>query len=71
MNEDDAKSIMLAEFRIWCAGREIKLPALRSQAIEFYFNHLSANRRDLLDFQSGAREWHVIQGWLREARLCR
>jgi hypothetical protein len=54
MDEDEAKRLVLDEFRIWCTAREIKLPALRSLAIEFYFDQLEADRRDLLDFPSEA-----------------
>ena len=44
MDEDEAKRLVLDEFRIWCTAREIKLPALRSLAIEFYFDQLEADR---------------------------
>jgi hypothetical protein len=71
MDEDEAKRLVLDEFRIWCTAREIKLPALRSLAIEFYFDQLEADRRDLLDFPSEAGKWQVVQAWLRNARLCR
>jgi hypothetical protein len=71
MHEDEAKRLVLDEFRIWCTAREIKLPASRSLAIKFYFDHLEADRSDLLDFPSEAGKSQVVQAWLRNARSCR
>jgi hypothetical protein len=71
MNQDEARPLVLDEFRIWCTAREIKVPALRSQAIEFYFDHLEADRGDLLDFPSYEGKCQLVQKWLRDAGVCR
>jgi len=69
MDEDEAKRLVLDEFRIWCTAREIKLPALRSLAIEFYFDQLEADRRDLLDFPSEAGKWTGCPGMASQCSI--
>jgi hypothetical protein len=67
MKKDDAKLLILAEFRRWRQLPENSNKSASGDNALFFFNYVSAHKPSLLQFRSAGDKWQVVHGWLRNA----
>lgn len=69
MKKEDAKALVLQDFRAWCDLPENKDTTNNGTKGYLYFLHLETARSPLLDFKSSGDKWQVVHGWLLNAKL--
>jgi hypothetical protein len=68
LKKDEAKELILSEFRQW-KDREIPDRDADRNDGERFFNYLKTQRVSLLEFRSAAEKWQQVEIWLLQAKL--
>jgi hypothetical protein len=68
MKIKDAETRIIQEWDTWVDEHSTATSVPDGGAGEFFFEHLSRERRELLRFQYTGDKWQRVRGWLRRHR---